>query len=535
MRSNLIQLYRRHSSLQHRIAPVVCALVLLTASSASGENFGAATSDSWFDPATWVDSAGSQGVPGASDNAFIGAPGFPEAGAISNATVTLSANATVSNVNIGTYQTTTGNGTLVLSGGVLSSAGLTLDSSGGGVAILDLDGGSLDVSGELALIGASASVTRTSGGFSAGDLSLADGASLTISAADTITTGATLSNEAVLALGDSLSLSGALSVTDATLDLEGFAVVASGGFTLADGGVVNRGPGDAGTVSADGFTISGVTTFSTQSGDAFTGAGSVSGGGSFTANTPLAGLSSLAVTGAGSVFAANSHVSGDSDFTVTVTDGATLIINAGLTSGTLGVVAATLELNGGTLDVATLLLGDGSGAATVIRGGGTIDAGSVTIDGGTSLTSLAGDAFDSLLVTAGSVTVSQASGESTGLWIRNASDSALTIDVIGGLALNFDSETAASSNDWILKWDGNRLTTLNALLDGGYITVNTADYEVTFDEAQNATFVAVPEPSSAVLTMIGFVASLAAWRKRRRRLFPRALRNPVQHGTSRLK
>jgi len=167
--------------------------------------------------------------------------------------------------------------------------------------------------------------------------------------------------------------------------------------------------------------------------------------------------------------------------------------------------------------VATLLLGDGNGAATVIRGGGTIDAGNVTIDGGTSLTSLAGDAFDSLLMTTGEVTVRQALGDSTGLWIRNATDSALTIDAIGGLTLVFDSLAAASSLDWILKWSGNRLTALNALLDDGFITVNAANYQVSYDEAQNATFIAVPEPSSSALSMIGVVASLAAWRKRRRR------------------
>ncbi len=514
---DLMHVDHRRRSLHDRIAPVVCALVLLAASRASGENFGAATSDSWFDPATWVDSSGNSGVPGASDNAFIGASGFPDAGAISNATVTLSANATVSNVTIGTYQTTTGNGTLVLAGGVLSGAGLTLDGSAGGAATLTLNGGSLDVSGELALIGASASVTRTSGSLTASDLSLANGASLTTSAADTITAGATLSSDSALILGASLSLSGALSVTDATLNLEGFSVTASGGITLADGGVVNRGAGDAGTVSADGFTISGVTAFTAQSGDAFTGDGSVSGGGSFTADTPLAGLSSLAVTGTGSAFAANSQLSGGAHFAVTVTNGAALTINNGLTSGTLSASAATFELNGGTLDVATLLLGDGNGAATVIRGGGTIDAGNVTIDGGTSLTSLAGDAFDSLLMTTGEVTVRQASGDSTGLWIRNATDSALTIDAIGGLTLVFDSAAAASSLDWILKWGGNRLTALNALLDDGFITVNAANYQVSYDEAQNATFIAVPEPSSSALSMIGVVASLAAWRKRRRR------------------
>ena len=500
---DLMHVDHRRRSLHDRIAPVVCALVLLAASRASGENFGAATSDSWFDPATWVDSSGNSGVPGASDNAFIGASGFPDAGAISSATVTLSANATVSNVTIGTYQTTTGNGTLVLAGGVLSGAGLTLDGSAGGAATLTLNGGSLDVSGELALIGASASVTRTSGSLTASDLSLANGASLTTSAADTITAGATLSSDSALILGASLSLSGALSVTDATLNLEGFSVTG--------------GAGDAGTVSADGFTISGVTAFTAQSGDAFTGDGSVSGGGSFTADTPLAGLSSLAVTGTGSAFAANSQLSGGAHFAVTVTNGAALTINNGLTSGTLSASAATFELNGGTLDVATLLLGDGNGAATVIRGGGTIDAGNVTIDGGTSLTSLAGDAFDSLLMTTGEVTVRQASGDSTGLWIRNATDSALTIDAIGGLTLVFDSAAAASSLDWILKWGGNRLTALNALLDDGFITVNAANYQVSYDEAQNATFIAVPEPSSSALSMIGVVASLAAWRKRRRR------------------
>jgi len=89
--------------------------------------------------------------------------------------------------------------------------------------------------------------------------------------------------------------------------------------------------------------------------------------------------------------------------------------------------------------------------------------------------------------------VSQAAGDASGLWIHAASDAALTVDVLGGLILNFDGG-AAGSTDWILKWSGNRLAALGSPLDDGYVTVNRSGYVVFYDIGQHATFVTVPEP-----------------------------------------
>lgn len=489
-------------------------MVFLTAARTRGETFGAATtSGDWFQSTTWVDAAGAAGVPAAGDAVFIGAAGFPEASAVSGATVTLSGNATVAGVNIGTRQATTGAGTLVLdAGGLLDTATLSVDASNGGTAVLIFSGGSATIGGELSLTGAAASISRTSGGFSAADLSIADTAAVTLSSADAISTSIAVTSGGSLGLGANRSLTGGVTVDGGTLDLEDFALTAGGSLTLADGGTVTRGAGAAGTLGAVGFSVTGTTSLTAVAGDALSGAGHVGGGGSLTANTPLAGLTSLTVTGTDSALVANAQLTGGVSAPVAVTEGGSLTINAGLTAGTLSVTSGTLELNGGALEVSSLSLGSAAIAASVSRGGGALDAGNATIAGGTPLTILPGDLLDSLAISDGTVTVSQAAGDASGLWIRTASDAALTVDVLGGLVLNFDGG-AAGSTDWILKWSGNRLAALGSLLDDGYVTVNRSGYVVSYDAGQHATFVTVPEPGWPLCCLVGVAA--AAGRLRR--------------------
>lgn len=472
---------------------------------ASAETFGSATtSGNWTDSTTWVDASGVEGIPGTGDDVSIGAAGFPAAAAVTGTTITLSANATVASVNVGTRGTTSGNGTLDLAAGsLLSTATLVLDGSSGGSATLSFTGGSATVSGEFSLVGTGATLARTSGGFSTADLVLADGAALATTTNDSVTNAIQLSNGAVLTLGKNVALAGGLAVDDATLELEGFAVSAGGSFTLAGGGVVNRGAGGAGALAADGFTISGVTTFTAQVGDSFTGAGSVSGGATFTTDTPVSSLTSLSVSGANSALVGNALLTGNTGSTVTVSDGGRVTVNAGLSAGTLSVASGTLELNGGTLAAASWTAGLTDVAATVSRGGGMIDVGSGIVTGGTALTSLPGDAFDSLLVTDGTVTVMQASGDATGLWIRTASDAALSIDVLGGLALTFDTAAGGGTTDWILKWSGNRLEALASLIDDGYVSINRTGYQVAYYANEDATFVVIPEPWSLELALLG--------------------------------
>lgn len=500
-----------------RIALLAVAGCALATSRADAENFGAAVeTGSWFDAETWVTASGTSGVPQGSDDVFIGVPGFPDATAVSGASVTLSGNAAVAGVNIGSYQAASGTGTLVLASGVLTADSLTLDGSSGGAAVLDFAGGSASVSGEFSVVGTAATLTRTSGSFSAASLAL-NGASLTTTPGDAISTNVTLTNGASLTLGAALSLAGELSVTGATLDLQDLAVSANGTLTLADGSVVNRGAGGLGLLAAGGFMISGATTFTAESGDALTGAGSVTGGATVTTNTPLSGITALSVANAGSTLVANAPIAGLGSSAATVSDAAALTVNAGLTTGTLSVMSATLELNGGALEATHLVFGAPGSAATILRAGGSMDVGSGEIDGDSVVPLLAGDAFDALRVISGVATVTQAAGEETGLWIQSSSASALALETLGGLALNFDVGSPTSPLDWVLRWDGNQVTTLNALLGDGSITVNRPDYEVLYDSGLNATFVAVPEPSALVLLS---AAGPAAWwgLNRRRRV-----------------
>lgn len=507
---------RRNARLLVCVA-VVGGLLAGSVTPSRAEIFGAATaSGDWSVAATWVDSSAAPGVPGTTDSVSIGAPGYPVAEAVSAATVTLSANVTVANVNLGTVGSIVGSGTLDLApGGHLSTVTLELDGTNGGSATLGLTGGVATVNGEFSLRGTGATLARTTGSFTTASLVLADGATLTTDVADSITSGVQLTNGAVLTLGESLSLSGGLSVSDATLELENLAVTAGGTLTLAEGAVVDRGATMAGAITAGGFLISGATTFTAQVGDSFSGAGSVTGGGTFTADTPVSGLASLGVSGANSALVANSQITDDGDGTFSVSSGGRLTINAGLSAQTLTITDGTLELNGGMLSTSTLLLGDADTAATVSRGGGTVDVGSATVEGGTSLVTLAGDAFDSLTVSDGIVTLDQVAGQSTGLWIRTASDNALAIDVAGGLVLNFDGSGGA--HDWALKWSGDRLAALQALLDEAYVTVNQASYQVFYDEGENATFVAVPEPAPGALVVLAVAARAVFIRRHARR------------------
>lgn len=499
---------RRHAAVVFRLVWRVgrAALVgllgvwVLPAPPAQSDDFGVAASGTWFDAETWVSTSGTQGIPEAGDGVFIGVAGFPEAGAIANATVTLTGSGSATLVNVGSRLTTTGVGTLVLSSGSLATSSLTLDGTSGGSATLDFAGGSLGVTGELAMFGPGVTLTRTAGSFSTATLSLNDFA-LTTTPSDTIASSVSLSNGSSLTLGSGLSLSGNMMLSDATLNLQDLGASVTGTLSLTDGGTVNRGAGAAGSISAGGLTISGSTSFTVESGDAISGPVSVSNGADLAANAPLSGLSSLSVTGTGSTFVANGQVAGLGSAVATVTGGALLTANGGLTAGTLTVSGGTLELNGGLLEASTLALGNGDTAATVLRGGGSMDIGAGVIDGNTAVPLLPGDAFDSLRVISGNATVAQSPGDLTGFVIRNTSANALTVEAVGGLTLNFDTLGSAGPRDWILRWNGDQVAALASLIDNGYVTVNRVDHRVTYDAALNATFVMVPEPSSALLLM----------------------------------
>ena len=479
---------------------LMLVVFLLQVRPTRGDDFGVAASGNWFDAETWVSTSGTQGIPEAGDGVFIGVAGFPEAGAIANATVTLSGSGSATRVNVGSYLTTTGSGALVLSSGSLATSSLTLDGTSGGAATLDFAGGSLGVAGELAILGPGVTLTRTAGSFTTANLAL-NAFALATTPNDTISSSVSLMNGSSLTLGSGLSLSGNLTLSNATLNLQDLGVSVTGILSLAEGSAVNRGAGAAGSISAGGFTISGSTSFTVESGDAISGPVSISDGADLAANAPLSGLSALSVTGTGSTFVANGQVAGLGSAVATVAGGALLTANGGLTAGTLTVAGGTLELNGGLLEASTLALGSGDTAATVLRGGGSMDIGAGLIDGNTAVPLLPADAFDSLRVISGNATVAQGPGDLTGLVIRNTSANALTVEAVGGLTLNFDAPGSAVPSDWVLRWNGDQVAALVSLIDNGYVTVNRLDHRVTYDAALNATFVMVPEPSSALLLL----------------------------------
>ena len=219
------------------------AIVLGIAPQALAVDFGAAVANGvWSNPATWTPAGG---PPGASDNAFIGSS--TPSGALSTATVSLSANQAVNNLSLGFGGGA--NGTLDL-GGFTLTVGTTLD---------------------IGPFGGVGTIARTGGGqFTAANLTVSSGNALTLQAADVVTstlqatsggqvTTATTANVSQsvnvfdagsqLTLGADLSLVQDLSIrgtgaTAATVDAAGFDITARdigiGGFNNA-GQILNRG------------------------------------------------------------------------------------------------------------------------------------------------------------------------------------------------------------------------------------------------------------------------------------------------------
>jgi hypothetical protein len=214
-----------------RLRWMVIALLVAVPSLVNAANTGAVGSGDWSNAATWTN-----GVPGASDRAFIG-EGYPTGVGI-NATVTLSQNSSASYVYMGS---TNGTAAIDLGGFTLSTGflGIGLGSSDKG-SILRTGGGSLSI-GEISLLAGSISLIP---GDTTVGLEMGNGATASTAATSNVTSvvivdrGNSANGITSLTMGADLSLSANLQV-GGILNAGGHAIAAQTIFMGDQTGIAN--------------------------------------------------------------------------------------------------------------------------------------------------------------------------------------------------------------------------------------------------------------------------------------------------------
>ena len=598
----------------------------------------------WSTGSEWIDFSGSTGtVPTSVDDVVIGSTDVPTS-AVSPATVTLEGLGSAKDLLIGDLSGGLGNGTLTLTtGGFLSAATVSLESSLGGTATLNLNDQTVTLSNSLSISGTGSSVTRGSGGitangffiqtnavyasggsdnfsgagsvtdggtfianvampsldaltvsgsgsnltanatiagatapfavssgaaftvnadvsaysFTAGDtvLTLASGTlsavdlvlgnapssptvinrlggsiiattltienstSLTTAAGDSISNTVLVASNATLSLGQNLALFGTLTINSGTLELNGNTAIA-GGLELRNGASVTRSGG--GGIQTASFTVSESTTFTAQTGDTLSGAGMVSDGASFITDVELSDISSLTVSGDGTSFTGNETITGAAA-SVNAFGGGAVTLNAGLSGAELRTGLGSLTIAGGTVSVSELDLGVFfAGTTTITRTGGTVLANNLLLGNGVAFTSLPGDQIGSMIASgSSSLTVSQSPGSMTGLWITLDSPTALQLNDVATMKLDFGGGYDPNHVNWALKWTGDHVSLLESLRSDGRLIINAPEdsqFAIAYSSVDNVTLVnVVPEPSAAALAAIGMFCGLCEVVRRLRR------------------
>ena len=332
------------------------------ATSAFATDTGALASGTWETSAIWTGGA----TPGASDNVYIGSvyPTTPGPQALSKATVTLTANESVTNLNIGYGSPTLG--TLDLGTRKLTITGtLWIGRFAGGYAAIQEEGGSF-TTGSLLLFNGNALTMGASDVATVIDIENA-GTVLTTTSTGNITNGGAIANGATLNLGANLNVGspGALNVesTGATtaLNMNGHNVTApllDLGYYLTAAVTLNRGGSTKGTLTLSNLQIGNGQNLSLLPGDVIDGVGGT-------------GVGAIDIySGATLTTAASSNVT----TTVNVVDG-TLNLGADMSIGNQTVNAANgsiVNLAGHSLACSYLLLGySGSSTVTLNRSSGS--------------------------------------------------------------------------------------------------------------------------------------------------------------------
>jgi hypothetical protein len=490
------------------------ALFLFVSMSATAADTGAVANGNWSSATTWTN-----GVPGALDNAYVGS-NYP-AGAAANATVTLSQNSSTGNLYLG--EGAGNSGTLDLGGQTLTASRLYLGDSGGTGSIQRTGGGTFSAGG----------VYQNSGNFSfaPGDatsyLQVSNGAAATTATTGNVTNNAEVDSGCSLTLEANLGLAspsaGNLSHFDirGNLNSNGHAISAAFTYVGVNGGpvtIANRGPIGGGYLEVSSKYTPALTTFNLTPADSSTSL-DLYGVNTFLAAGVSTSRLSLGSNGSSPpVFASATTTSiNNVTYQLGVSSGCTLTLGADLNlnyslPGQLS-LSGTINANGHAITSSVV---DIYGSAT-FQNDGVVTVGSWGQSTGSQIRlNQPGDALGNLFLTGNStLTVGDAAGQMTGLTIGNPTTSDLSIAAGSDLVL----EVNGLASGWVLRWanlsGGDHIADLQNLISGGEIAfsyLNGGVYNLTSDGTY--TYVAVPEPSTLLLTAAA-AGGLAAIRRRR--------------------
>jgi hypothetical protein len=330
-----------------RLRRMAIALLAAVPSLANAADTGAVGNGDWSSVATWTN-----GVPGATDNAYVGST-FPS-GAAAAATVTLSQNSSAANVYLGDGLGTTG--TLDLNGFKLSANNLFLGANGGSGSILRTGGGTITISTPSPSTIGLLSV-RSSGSFlfAAGDvvqdLHVADNATATTAAVGNLTKYASVDPAGTLNLAANLSPSFGIDVRG-TLNANGHAISApTGNIYLGYYGgpfvLNNRGPISASNLAVSSEFTPNLTSFSLTTADRVTTFALYGVGTALSAGTAVQNLNLYSNGAASPTYAtATTATTGNVTSGIYVDSGCTLTLGADLNLTGGATVYGTLNANG---------------------------------------------------------------------------------------------------------------------------------------------------------------------------------------------
>ncbi len=390
-----------------------------------------------------------------------------------NGTVTLSA----ANTYTGATSIASG-GTLALNGAgaIASSSGVTANgtfdiaSTTSGAAITTLAGSGVVTLGSKHLSITNGSTTFAGGIGGGGGVNVTGGAQ-TLSAANTYTGATSVSSGAILGLSGSGAIATSSAVTvDGTFDIASTTNGASIK-TLAGSGAVSLGSEDLSITYGSTTFAGGIAGFGGV--NVTGGAQTLSGSNAYTGATSITTGATLALTGAGAI-ASSSGVTANGNFDIaSTTSGASIVSLAGASTGVANLGGQTLTVtNGATSDVFAGVV-QGSGGGVVVSGGTLTLNGVNTYDGGTTV-----DAGATLKINAGAALGSGAlalvgnAGQTATLSVTGATSIANAITVTGDPTFNIASGTTTTIATGITG-SGNVVVTGGGLLALGGASTNT--------------------------------------------------------------
>ena len=390
-----------------------------------------------------------------------------------NGTVTLSAANTytgATSIAAGGALLLSGSGAIASSSGVTANGTFDIASTTSGASIKTLAGSGVVTLGSKDLSITNGSTTFAGGIGGGGGVNVTGGAQ-TLSAANTYTGATSVSSGAILGLSGSGAIATSSAVTvDGTFDI---ASTTSGASikTLAGSGAVSLGSEDLSITNGSTTFAGGIAGFGGV--NVTGGAQTLSGSNAYTGATSITTGATLALTGAGAI-ASSSGVTANGNFDIaSTTSGASIVSLAGASTGVANLGGQTLTVtNGATSDVFAGVV-QGSGGGVVVSGGTLTLNGVNTYDGGTTV-----DAGATLKINAGAALGSGAlalvgnAGQTATLSVTGATSIANAITVTGDPTFNIASGTTTTIATGITG-SGNVVVTGGGLLALGGASTNT--------------------------------------------------------------